>query len=154
MTRGLSSSTIPASEGNAQAGGGPTRRVLLAFGRDVAIRLGYCVCLPPVGSGVSVRQKRRVSGMRFFQCVSMLDRTKMLLRARRNFRNHGEQSVGIRTINASDLLHRVQIGQPPPIEDQVVSPRNLGYSVDRKADKLVEGNRNVNRSEEHTSELQ
>src|ERR1039457_4441554 len=132
MTRGLSSSTIPATEGMGQASGGPTRRVLLHFGRDVAIRLSYCLCLPPVGSGVSVRQKRWVSGMRFLQLVSMLDRTKMLLGARRNFRNHGEQSIGIRAINASDLLDRVQIGQPPPIEDQVVSPRNLGYSVDRK----------------------
>src|ERR1017187_4896641 len=109
MTRGLSSSTIPASEGNAQAGGGPTRRVLLHFGRDVAIRLGYCVCLLPVGSGVSVRQKRRVSGMCFFQCMSMLDRAKVLLGARRDLRNHVEQSVGLGAINASNLFHRVQI---------------------------------------------
>src|ERR1035438_3771406 len=110
MTRGLSSSTIPASEGNAQAGGGPTRPVLLHFGRDVAIRLGYFLCLPPVGSGVSIRQKRWISGMRFLQCVSMLERTKVLLGSHLNFRNHGEQAVGIGTINAPDLLNRVQVG--------------------------------------------
>jgi hypothetical protein len=75
--------------------------------------------------------------------VGVLDGTKVLLCPRRDFRNQGEQSVGIGAINASDLLDGIQIGQHAPIEYQVVFPANLGNSVDGKADKLVEGNRSI-----------
>jgi hypothetical protein len=75
--------------------------------------------------------------------MRMLDRTKVLFASRRYFGDEGEQSVGIRAINATDLLDRVQIGQPPAIEDQVVFPSNLGNSIDREADTLIEGNRGV-----------
>ena len=77
--------------------------------------------------------------------MRMLDGTKVLLGSRRNFRNPSQQSVGIRAINTSDLLDGVQIGQRPPIEDDVVFSGDLGNSVDRKANQLVEGNRSVNR---------
>src|ERR1035441_204299 len=125
------------------AGAPQSARASLGFGRDVSIVLGHCVCLPPVGSGVSVRQILPVSGRRGSQSMGMLDGTKMLLGPRRNFGNQAQQSVGIGTINTSDLLDGIQIGQHPPIEDQVVFPGNLGNSVDGKADKLVEGNRCV-----------
>src|ERR1035441_8714274 len=75
--------------------------------------------------------------------MSMLDRTEILFAPRGDFGNQGEQSVGIRAINATDLLDGVQIGQPPAIEDQVVFRPNLGNSVDWEADKLVDGNSGV-----------
>src|ERR1035438_2691854 len=119
------------------------RRASLGFGRDVAIVLGYGFLLLPIGSGVSVRQILGISGRRCSQSMGMLDGTKMLLASRRNFSNQAEQSVGIGAINTSDPLDGIQIGQHPPIKDQVVFPGNFGNSVDGKADKLVEGNRSV-----------
>src|ERR1035438_780392 len=84
--------------------------------RQVAVRAGYGIRLPPVGLGVSVRQKLRISGVRFDQWMSVLDGTKVLLASRGNFGNHGEQSVGVGAINTTHLLDGVQIGQPPSIE--------------------------------------
>src|ERR1017187_1595270 len=130
----------------ADSGFGPgarSARASLAFGRDVLIVLGHCLCFSPVGFGVSVWQIFAVSGRRCLQSMGMLDRTKMLFGPRCDFRNEGQQSVGIGAINTSDLLDGVEIGQHAPIEYQVVFPGDLGNSVEGKADKLVEGNRSI-----------
>src|ERR1017187_4987458 len=121
----------------------PVFRASLGFGRDVFVVLGYCVCFSPVGPGVPIRQILPISRSRGSQSMGMLDGTEMLLRPRRDFRNQGEQSISIGAINTSDLLDGVQIRQHPPVEDQVVFPVNLGYSVYGKADQLVDGNRSI-----------
>src|ERR1017187_7532323 len=82
-------------------------------------------------------------GRRCRQSMGMLDGTKMLLGPRGDFRNQGEQSVGVGAIDTSDLLDAIQIGQQPPIEDQVVFSGNFGNSVDGKTDELVESNRSI-----------
>ena len=77
----------------------------------------------------------------------MLNRAKILLGARRHLGNEGEQPVGIGAIDATDLFDRVQIGEPPPVKNEVVSSSNLRDCVDGKTDKLIERNRCVEQQE-------
>src|ERR1035437_6598490 len=121
----------------------PKRLGSLDSCRQIVIRAGYGIRLLSVGLGIAVRQELRVSGMRLGHCVSMLDRTKVLLGSSRDFSDKSEQSAGIGAIYTSDLLDGIQIGQFSTVEDQVVFPPNLGNSVNRKADKLIDGNRSV-----------
>jgi hypothetical protein len=79
--------------------------------------------------------------------MSVFDGTEVLLGSRRDFSNEGEQAVGIGAINATDLLDGIQVGQPAPIEHQIVLSANPGNSVDREADKLEDGNRSVEQQE-------
>ena len=68
----------------------------------------------------------------------MLDRAEALFRSRRDFSNICEQAVGIGTKHTADLLDRIQIGQTPSIEDEVVSAPNLRDSIDGKTHGLIE----------------
>jgi hypothetical protein len=50
----------------------------------------------------------------------MFDRTEALFGSGRDFGDVGEQSVGVGAAYTSDLLYRVQVGEAPLIEDQVI----------------------------------
>jgi hypothetical protein len=62
----------------------------------------------------------------------VLDRAKMLLHSRRDFSDVCEQAVGVRTIDGTNLFYCIQVGQSPPIEDQIVSSSHQGISKMRK----------------------
>lgn len=72
--------------------------------------------------------------------MGMLNRTKVLLASRGNLRYQPEQSVGVRAINAARLLDRIEIGQPAPVENQIVFSPDFGNSINRKANELINGN--------------
>src|ERR1017187_9488624 len=86
----------------------------------------------PVGSRVSVGEKPAISGMRPQYGMGMTNRTEALFHSRGDFRDPGEQAVGIRTINAAHLLNRVQIGETFTVADQKILSPDFGNSIDRE----------------------
>jgi hypothetical protein len=81
--------------------------------------------------------------VRLRQRMCMLDWTEALLRPGGDFSDVREQAVGAGTVDATDFLNRIQIGQASSIENQIVSAPNLRDSVNRKADELIDGDEKV-----------
>jgi hypothetical protein len=107
--------------------------------REVSIGAGQGFGSRPIGLRVSVGQKIGIPGVRPGHGVRMPDRAKALFRSRRDFNDICEQAVGIGAINTAHLLDRVQVGQAPSIEDQIVSTPDLGNTEDREANRLIDG---------------
>src|SRR5579863_7207919 len=68
----------------------------------------------------------------------MLDGTEVLFGAGSDLDDVSQQSVCVRTINASNFFDGVKIRQPPTVEDQVIPARDFGDSINRKADCLID----------------
>lgn len=69
--------------------------------------------------------------------VRMFDRAKILLGTRGNFKGVGNQSIGIRTVQAMKLIKDIEIGQMSMIKNDIVGPARLGDAVDRERSGLV-----------------
>ena len=70
-----------------------------------------------VGSGVAVREKVGTPRMRMCHGDVMSNGAEVLLRARGDLRDVREQPVGIRTIEAADLLAHIEIRQTGTVVD-------------------------------------
>src|SRR6476620_9649821 len=94
-------------------------------GREVSMGTSHSFGALPIGFSVSIGQQMGVLGVRPRQGMRMPDRAEALFRSRGDFNDIGEQAVGIGAINTAHLLERVQVGQAPSIEDQIISPLDL-----------------------------
>src|ERR1039457_6190982 len=92
--------------------------------------------------------------------AGMLDRAPVNLGARRHLARKRDRAIGVGAIGAIDLLDDVEIGEMVAVEHQVIAAAHLWNPVDRKADRLIRHDPDVeqrdrdDQSEEHTSELQ
>ena len=71
------------------------------------------------------------------QGMRVFDRTEVLFGSGRDFGDVRDQAARIGTIDAADFLDCVQIGQA--VENQVISPPDLGDSIDREANGAPSG---------------
>src|ERR1035437_1445067 len=69
--------------------------------------------------------------------AGMLDRAPVNLGARRHLAHKGDRTIGVRTISAIDLLDDVEVGEMMAVEHQVIAAAHLRNLVDRKADRLI-----------------
>jgi hypothetical protein len=107
----------------------------------------------PVSPRVSIRQKIGIAGMRVRDRARMPDRAEALFGSRRDFSDIREQAVGIRAIDTTDLLDRIEVGQTPSIKDEIVSSPNLRDSIDRKANELIQGDGKVQQQERNGASI-
>jgi hypothetical protein len=98
-----------------------------------------------IGPRVAVGNKGWVMRVRPEWRPGMLDGTEMLLRSSRDLHYVSQQSVGVRTIDASNFFDDVEIRQPAAVKHPVIAARNLGDSINRKADRLVDRDRQIQR---------
>ena len=75
----------------------------------------------------------------------VLDGTEMLFRAGSDLDDVSKESVGVRTIDAPDFFDRVEILQAAAVKNQIIPSRDFGDSVDREANRLIDGDRQIQR---------
>src|SRR5580693_5342604 len=83
----------------------------------------------------------------------MFDGTEVLFGAGRDLDHVSQQPIGVGTVNASHLFDQVQIPEAASIKYQVISARDLGYAIDRKANGLVEGNCQIQKQEGNRAQV-
>ena len=83
----------------------------------------------------------------------MLDGTEMLFGSASDLDNISQQSVSVRTIDASNFFDRVEICQAAAIKDQVIPARDFGDSIDRETDRLVDGDGQIQREKRNGAQL-
>ena len=85
--------------------------------------------------------------MRADKAPSVLDRAPILFGATGNFTDIGDEPIAIRTISAVELFENVQVGEMMTVEDQKVAAAHLWNAVNREADKLINGDEQVQQHE-------
>lgn len=75
--------------------------------------------------------------------AGVLDRAEILLGARHNLADVGDQSSAVGTVGAMEFLDEVQVFELLPIEHDVVAASHLGYPVDREARRLIEADEEI-----------
>ena len=87
--------------------------------------------------GITVVQEPCISIMGTQESVRMLYWAKILLCTRCNLRNIGDQATCVRTVLAMEAFDRVEITEPMPIEDDVISPTRLCDAIDWETACLI-----------------
>src|SRR6476646_4548350 len=83
--------------------------------------------------------ERGVARMSPNHTPGMFDWTPILLSAPRDLANICNQSIRVGTIGEIELFERVQVSKMVPVEYQIFATAHLRYSINRKADALVNG---------------
>ena len=96
---------------------------------------------------VAVIEKMRVSRMGRAETGCVFDRAPMLFRSRRHLGRVGEQAVSIGTEPAVETLQKIQVFQAGSIVNEIVRAPNLGNSVDREANSLVNNQEKIEQPE-------
>lgn len=73
----------------------------------------------------------------------MLDRTPVLLRARRDFSRISEHTVRVSAIDAAQALERTEVLERVAVDHDEGAAVDPGHAVESEADRLVEGEAEV-----------
>jgi len=101
----------------------------------------------PVAFGIAVIKKILITAVNALHAKSVLDRTPILFRPRGDFGCKGENAVGIAAIFAIQFFDKIEIREPPAVEqDEVRAPR-LGNAVDRETHRLVDRQHQIEKTD-------
>ena len=85
----------------------------------------------------------RIAVVRILNSPRVFDRTPVLLGSPCNFNRVGEHAVPIGAMHAIDAFESVQVSQFVAVNRDVIPAARFGYAVDRKANRLIYGYKQV-----------